>query len=64
VQFLDEADYLHHMFSNKSNEYRSPFDVQSQCEKLVAGDSMWRISQVNKSYRVCFSIYLYIVIIT
>ncbi|XP_001948155.2 myotubularin-related protein 9 [Acyrthosiphon pisum] len=49
----DEADYLHHMFSNKSNEYRSPFDVQSQCEKLVAGDSMWRISQVNKSYRVC-----------
>lgn len=49
------------MFSNKNNEYRSPFDVKSQCEQLVAGDSMWRISQVNKSYRVCYKISLYIV---
>lgn len=44
------------MFSNKTNEYRSSFDVQSQCENLVAGDSMWRISQVNNSYRVYFLI--------
>ncbi|XP_025419858.1 myotubularin-related protein 9 isoform X3 [Sipha flava] len=51
----DEADYLHHVFSNKTNEHRSLFDVQSQCENLVAGDSMWRISHVNKSYRVCSS---------
>lgn len=42
------------MFSKKPNEYRSPFDVQSQCEKLVADDSMWRISHVNQSYRVYF----------
>lgn len=40
------------MFSNKTNEYRSMFDVQTQCENLIAGDSMWRISHVNKSYRV------------
>lgn len=42
------------MFSNKTNEYRSSFDVQSQCENLVADDSMWRISHVNQSYRVIF----------
>jgi myotubularin-related protein 9 len=44
------------VFSNKTNEHRSLFDVQSQCENLVAGDSMWRISHVNKSYRVYFKI--------
>lgn len=44
------------MFPNKVNQCHSPFDVQSQCENLVAGDSMWRISHVNKSYRVYFEI--------
>jgi len=48
------------MFLNKINESRSSFDVQSQCENLIAGDSMWRISHVNKSYRVCYFIYIII----
>lgn len=43
------------MFSMKSNECRSSFDVQSQCENLIAGDSSWRISHVNKSYRVHYT---------
>lgn len=52
MSLLDEADHFYHMFSNKTNECRSIFDVQSQCENLVAGDPMWRISHVNKSFRV------------
>lgn len=39
------------------------FDVQSQCEKLVADDSTWRISNVNKSYRVYFSFIKYHIIL-
>lgn len=51
---LDEPSYTHHMFSNKTiDQPRSSFDVQSQCEHLIGGDSMWRISHVNQSYRVC-----------
>lgn len=51
---LDEPSYTHHMFSNKTTDQpRSSFDVQSQCEHLIGGDSMWRISHVNQSYKVC-----------
>lgn len=51
---LDEPSYSHHMFSNKTTDQLcSSFDVQSQCEHLIGGDSMWRISHVNQSYRVC-----------
>ncbi|XP_050443434.1 myotubularin-related protein 9 isoform X2 [Adelges cooleyi] len=54
---LTDTEHFHHIVGNKVavNECRSPFDVQSQCEKLIAGDKMWRISEVNKAYRVCSS---------